>query len=337
MFDHLLRELRNMQGISEISIELEIDDKGYFDRACPSKECGASFKVYYEDWKAVDPDEAVYCPRCGYVAMVSEWNTPDQQKHLRDAARNHVRRRVSNAMERDVRSFNSRQNRHGFITMRMSYRSGSRPMLLPASAAEVMTQDFRCEHCQCRYASVGAAFFCPACGENSILEAFANSMGITKTTVRAIPALRRTMEDVSGKDSAEDFTRHMLENQLVKIVSSFQKYVEEQFRRLENAINFRIRPRLFQSIQESDDIWRKATTVGYRDILSTDEYERLVVYFQQRHILEHEDGFIDQLYIDRSGDQRLVVGQRLVVSEENVLELVEIVEELSQGLPIRKN
>ena len=126
-------------------------------------------------------------------------------------------------------------------------------------------------------------------------------------------------------------------NQLVKIVSSFQKYVEEQFRRLENAINFRIRPRLFQSIQESDDIWRKATTVGYRDILSTDEYERLVVYFQQRHILEHEDGFIDQLYIDRSGDQRLVVGQRLVVSEENVLELVEIVEELSQGLPIHKN
>ena len=55
MFDHLLRELRNMQGISEISIELEIDDKGYLDRACPSKECGASFKVYYEDWKAVDP------------------------------------------------------------------------------------------------------------------------------------------------------------------------------------------------------------------------------------------------------------------------------------------
>lgn len=50
----------------------------------------------------------------------------------------------------------------GFITMTWSYKPGARPMVVMAQAAPLMSQHSVCEKCGCSYASIGAAFFCPA-------------------------------------------------------------------------------------------------------------------------------------------------------------------------------
>ena len=332
MFEDLIRELRNMGGVTQIRVQLEIDDKGYFDRHCPAAACGSSFKVAFEDWENIVSDESVFCPRCGHSGQSTEWNTPAQEKHIRQAATNHIHSRLDRAMQRGARSFNASQRRTGFITLSMSYRPGHRPVLVPVQAEETMTQTYECDHCGCRYASVGAAFFCPACGESSVLASLPNSLETTKNTVRMVPGLYETIEQALGKDAAEDSARQILENQMVKLAASFQNYAEERFARLENAARFTIRRNIFQRISDADILWREATDTGYRDILTAWEYDQLVMYFQQRHVLEHQDGFIDQDYIDRSGDPRFRVGQRLVVSEANVLELVAIIEKLTERI-----
>jgi len=42
-------------------------------------------------------------------------------------------------------------------------------------------------------------------------------------------------------------------------------------------------------------------------------------------VLGHKQGIVDQPYIDRSGDTNYAVGQRLVIREQDVLELVDVV------------
>ncbi|MBA7535445.1 hypothetical protein ES705_27701 [subsurface metagenome] len=332
MFDDVLRELRRLKRGVKISIDRELDDNGYLDRLCPSGECGTHFKVMFEDWRDIVRDEIVYCPLCRHDAESSEWNTPEQTEYIQKATTAYVQKQLGRAFRSDSRKFNTSQSRNRFIQMKMSYRPGSTPIPVPANATDIMTQEFACEECNCRYSSIGAAFFCPSCGHNSVLDTFANSVETVKKTVSAIPAIRDALVSFANKNVAEDSIRHICENGLVKLVSSFQRYAEACFHKLPNASQFNVRRNLFQNLRESDAIWRDATSTGYTDILSAAEYKALSMYFQQRHLLVHQDGLVDQQYIDRANDHRFDVGQRLNVTESKVSELEAVIEKLASGI-----
>ncbi|OLP15942.1 hypothetical protein BST81_23750 [Leptolyngbya sp. 'hensonii'] len=332
MFDDVIRKLKRLEHGVQVSIQLELDDNGYLDRVCPSNECKTHFKVFFQDWRDIVRDEEVFCPLCRHDAKATEWNTPKQDEYIKNSAYAYVQQQLGEAFQSDARRFNRSQNRNSFIKMSMSYKPGSVSIPIPASATEVMTQEFQCDECKCRYSSIGAAFFCPSCGHNSVLETFSNSLQTVKETLAAIPVIRTALEESTNKNVAEDSIRHICENGLVKIVSSFQRYAEACFQKLPNSGSFSIRRNLFQSLSESDAIWRSATGTGYTDILDSTEYQSLLVYFQQRHVLSHLDGIVDQQYIDRSNDCRFDVGQRLIVTESGVVQLATVIEKLANGL-----
>ena len=332
MFDDVLRELRKLERGVQVSIDLEVDDNGYLDRLCPSDECGTHFKVMFEDWRDIVRDEIVYCPLCRHDAESSEWKTPEQAEYIQSVATAYAQKQLDRAFRSDSRRFNARQSRNSFISMSMSYRPGSTPIPVPANATVILTQAFTCEECNCRYSSIGAAFFCPSCGHNSVLDTFANAVDTVKRTIAAIPTIRDALVSSVDENVAEDSIRHICENGLVKIVSSFQRYAEACFHKLPNANRFNVRRNLFQSLGESDGIWRDATSTGYTDILNSAEYQSLTVYFQQRHVLAHQDGIVDQQYIDRANEHRLDLGQRLIVAESSVSELADVIEKLAAGI-----
>ena len=56
------------------------------------------------------------------------------------------------------------------------------------------------------------------------------------------------------------------------------------------------------------------------------------LYFQRRHIIEHNTGIVDQQYIDKSGDTDYSVGQRVVVKTNEALDLITIIKKLATGL-----
>jgi len=61
VFDDLLRQLQSIPEQQLISVEVPLDDDGYFDRRCPADECGATFKVQFQDWKDKVPNERAWC------------------------------------------------------------------------------------------------------------------------------------------------------------------------------------------------------------------------------------------------------------------------------------
>jgi len=332
MFDETIRRLEELEGGVQVSIQMPLDEKGYFDRRCPSEECRAEFKVLFDDWRDKVRDEVVFCPICRQESPSTEWNTEAQTEYIKDAAMAHLMGVVDDSLQRDAEDFNRQQPRGGFITMSMSYTPDATPIVVPPDVAEAMRQEYTCELCGCRYSAIGAAFFCPACGHNSARSTFATAVQTVRAAIASIPTIAEAVTAATDPDNAADTVRHILENSLVKLVASFQRYAEAVFLALPNASSFSIRKNLFQSLADSSQRWRDATDKGYEDLVAADEIRELRVYFQQRHLLAHREGMVDQDYIDRSGDYSYSVGQRLVIRETAVLRLADLVEKLGAAI-----
>lgn len=324
MFDDLLRQLKKIPASQLIPIQLQLDDDGYFDRRCSAEECGAAFKVLFNDWRERVPDEEAWCAICGETDEPQEFNTPDQERQIRDQGIAHLTGQLDTAFKRARKPT---QSFGGFISMTWSYRPGSRPMVVMAEAAPLMTQRSECESCGCHYASVGAAFFCPACGHNSARTTFAGAL----TTVRSLMDLADRMpEVVEDRDAAADAARHLSENSLVRVWSSFQRFAEAIYKATPNTSP--PRRNAFQNLEISDALWRAAIGKTYADMLDAAEHRDLVRLVQARHVLAHQDGIIDADYVAKSGDRRYAVGQRLVVTPAAVRRLANLTGKLTAAL-----
>ncbi len=332
MFDKLLRELNRLEGGVPVPIKIPLDDDGQLDRLCPSEECQAEFKVLFDDWEHKVRDEGAYCPLCRHEAKASEWNTPGQWRYIRQTGLAYLERTVRTALTEDSQRFNAMQPRGGFIQLSMSYQPGHPVIVIPPNAADCLRQHFTCESCGCRYSSLGAAFFCPACGHNSAKTTFAAAVETVRASVASLAAIMAAVKAGADDDVAANTARHILENGLVKLVASFQRYAEARFHSLPNAGTFTVRKNLFQNIGESSTLWRSATGKGYEDFLDSPSLAALKVFFQQRHLLAHREGIVDQEYIDKTQDTTYRVGQKLIIKDSAVNRLADLVECLASQL-----
>lgn len=329
MFEEVKRQLKRLEQGTRLSLDFALDGNRYLDRMCPNGECGARFKVQFDDLNVNVRLDAFYCPICGLASEATEWNTPEQVDYIKNAAFREIQRQLGTAFEKETRSFNRSQRSDGFISMTMSYKPTQLPVLMPPEALDVMSQQSTCEQCGFRYASVGAAFFCPACGHNSSLSTFDDAVNTVRRTMAAMPAIRDALLAASDENVAEDAVRHTYENSLVKLVSSFQRFADGLFDTVPGRDRFQPRRNVFQNLAESSTLWRDALGKGYEDMLTESELALLERYFQQRHVLVRRDGIVDEQYLERSGDVSFEVGQRLVVRSDAIESLADLVEGLA--------
>ena len=331
MFDNTIRELKKFEQGIPVSIPVPIDNDGYLDRRCPSEACLADFKVLMEDWDHKVNGDQVFCPVCREEAKATEWNTPEQHEYISQVGINHIQGIISQALSQDAKDFNRRQ-RPGFITISMSYKPGTPTLIVPISAAEELRQKFTCEQCGCRYSSLGAAFFCPACGHNSAESTFSQTIEAVQKSLAALPAIREAVQAVADADAARNTAREILENSMGRMVGAFQRIAEALFDRTPAATTTRRRKNVFQNLTEGSALWRTVTGKGYEDLLAPAEMADLLRLFQQRHLLAHCEGIVDQDYITKSGDATYAVGQRLVIRDATVGRLAELVAKLAEEL-----
>ena len=126
--------------------------------------------------------------------------------------------------------------------------------------------------------------------------------------------------------------RQLLEDQFPRLVGAFERLNEALFAKLSNAAQHPKKGAVFQRVDDASQLWAQASGKGYGDFMTAAELTRMKLLFQRRHVLSHRQGIVDQPYIDKSGDTSYAVGQRLVVRDGDVLELVDLLEKLSGGL-----
>jgi hypothetical protein len=327
VFDELLSELRRMGGSHLIPVSMASDADGYLDRVCHSEECEFGFKVHAEDWRDKVRDEEVFCPFCGHTAEATEWNTEQQAEHLQETVLTHLRQRIGHAMKRDAEDFNRSQPTNSFIRMTMSVDSRPQQILMPPAAAEPMRLKISCAACDCRYAVIGTAFFCPACGHNAADLMFTQAIAGIRQTLDALPNVREAIPD---KDAADTTVRLIVENGLQNAVTAFQRYAEALYAHFPTCPS--PRRNAFQNLKEGSNLWIGATGKPYAAYIDTEEQGTLSRYFQQRHLLAHRQGLIDEDYIAKAGDSTYRTGQRLVVREVGLRDCLAIVEKLSGAM-----
>jgi hypothetical protein len=324
VFGDVIKALKGIEGQQQISVTLPLDDEGYLDRSCPNDECQSSWKILHDDWRDKVPDERAVCPICGHEDEPSQFATDEQQRYARDQALAHVQGQLDKAFRRAT----PRKQKMGFLEMTLTYKPRPTRFIAPVAAWEAMEQQSECETCDTHYASVGAAFFCPACGHNSAVTTFEGALATIRGSMTLIERLPEIMD---SKAAASDAARVMAENALVRIWSSFQRLAEAVYLGLGSDLE-KPRRNAFQNLEESNRLWESAIGRSYPDMLSDAEQRDLVRLVQQRHVLAHQDGAVDQDYLDKSGDHRYKFGQRLVIKPAAVLRLADIVEKLATDL-----
>ena len=304
MFEDLTKEIKRLNGQS-VSVPIEPDEKGYIDKECPAEECKFIFKVNKDDWANIFKDEAVWCPFCRHEAPAKQWFTTEQIRHAKAEALTIVKGRIHNALKGGVK----------------------RTYPIPIKAAESMRLEIKCEKCHSRFAVIGAAYFCPACGHNSVVRTFSDSLRKITAKKDSLHIIRKTLIESSGKDEAGLVCRSLLESCISDGVVAFQKYCEGLYSRFGEApFNS------FQRLDQGSSLWRSAIQKGYSDWLSGPELTALNILYQKRHILAHNEGIVDSRYLEKSGDIAYKEGQRIVVSETDIDALVSALDKLSKGI-----
>lgn len=329
MFEDAIRRLKKLEK-EGLEVKIELDDKGYWDRQCPHSACETGFKVLHEDWKNFVRDEEAWCPRCGHSAPAQDFGTPEQQEYFKQIGQAVMHDILSDSLKKGARKFN-RQFGHGFLKMKMQHNPGRKPIVVPLEVPETLRQDFACK-CGCRYAIIGAAYFCPACGHNAPADDFTRNIEAERKALDSLESIRQAVSAVHDDDTAQDMCRGLIENILEDLITTFQRITSTLFSRLQNALQFRHNHATFQRVNDASRLWKQATGKSYEDILGTSDFQHLHLMLQRRHLLTHNEGMVDQRYIQQSGDTAFADGQRLVINEQDVRRLADILERLVAGL-----
>lgn len=328
MFDKLIRELKKLERGVTVSVTLQPDADGFLDRRCTASQCSSDFKVLEEHWGDKVAADRAWCPFCGAEDSPKDFTTQAQEDYVMRAAHANVKKVLDAGLRESARDFNQRHSRNSFISMRMDVRSSSPAHPLPPGAAEIMRTEFTCPACACRYRVVGSAYFCPACGHSSADQTFDQSIARVRKTVDLFSQLATNLD----RDDAAIIRTQLLEGGLADLVTAFQRVAEVTFPRLPSATGVRLRRNVFQSLADGSTAWRDGGGRAFAAIMTVDELEEMGKLFQQRHLLEHCEGFIDQACIDRTGDTEYAVGARLVVRETSLLRLADLVGKLVHAM-----
>ncbi|MBB3909744.1 hypothetical protein [Sphingomonas desiccabilis] len=330
MFENLLREIERLSGTTQVSVPLESDSDGYADKECPSPTCLFQFKIHGDDWKAIVRDEEVFCPSCRHAAPAKSWFTTQQVEAAREYAIGSLVNRINRATRADAAASNRRRKPGAFISITLKAEGGRDAVLVPIAAAEPMRLRTACEACGCRYSFVGAAYFCPTCGKNSASHTFAQAI----KSIRIAAGLGATLKATLDADEAEVITRALLEKAVQDTVTSFQRLSEQLY---EERTGAPARRNVFQNLEAGSHLWATSTGATYAEMLDAVALKRLHIYYQQRHLLAHQQGIVDADYVAKSGDQTYAVGQRLIITSANVSEFADLIERLGKAVLFRRN
>jgi uncharacterized Zn finger protein (UPF0148 family) len=283
-----------------------------------------------EDWESKVSDGQVYCPMCGYTAPADQWLTHEHNKAIEEIALSHTEEFISNMLDEMFREFEG--NMRGNKYVQIEYKPGQRTTFLnnPIGQRPEWELEITCEKCQTRYSVIGSAYFCPCCGHNAIERVFNESLDRVQTMIDSIADIYNMLETSQGIDKAESMCRSIIEGTLGDIVSAFQKYAEDIYKRLMPTQKVRVND--FQIIDKGSKLFSEAIGKGYDSWLTDEEINDMNILFQQRHLIEHNNGLIDERYIQNSNDSSYKIGQRVIVGNSDALRLLGHVRKLSSGL-----
>ena len=312
-----------------IPITLQSDENGYFDRECPNENCLYQFKIKLKDWEEKVSDEEVHCPMCGHVDTSEKWWTQDQLEQMQEIAASYAMNYIQTELDKSFKSLEKSTRHNKFI--KITYKPGKRVSFInnPVGQMPEWEQEISCEKCGTTYSVIGSAYFCPCCGYNSASSSFSESLDTIQKMLDSVEQMKALFGEKYDADKADTMCRSMIEGSLGDCVSAFQKFAEQRY--IEITGN-KARVNDFQIIDKGCKLFKDSLGYGYEKWLSVNELQTLNIYFQKRHLFEHNNGMVDQQYLSKTGDANYSLGQRLIIRKSEIEEVLRILKKLGDGI-----
>jgi len=307
IFEEIIENLRQFQEDSkDFRVEIHPDEAGFIDLECPKKKCFFEFKIHLDDAENIFSRKSVYCPQCNNKSRGNKYYPTAFLEKTREDLILHFRSAL-------------------FEGKRLPNR------LSPFDSKDAWNQRIKCEECGTRYSVIGVAFFCPSCGHNSVDKLFSDSIYRIQLKTRATPNAANAFSTGLTDDDIEVLIRSLVESCLSDCVSAFEHYSNHYYNVKAGKSAKR---NVFQKVQEGSRVWRSVLDKSYEDWISIPKIKLMSKLFQQRHLFIHNQGIVDQDYLERSGDKGYKSGQRIVVDSNEVFELTEILLSLTGELKL---
>ena len=331
-FENLKKEFKRLAGEHDVRVKVNLDDAGYLDQTCPHEPCRRGFKLKNDDKDKVG--SSIWCVYCGHKADTAEFLTAAQAEHFRATVTDHAARMVNQAFRRAAMATPRTSTTHGgkYSSVTITETVTPPPELRqpdrePPEAWAVMRVEASCDACGCRFAGIGGCFFCPACGHRSTDLTFTETL----RGIRDGLAKQEQLEVAVGRDESAYLMTKVAESGILFLVTAFESFAKDSFQKLAPTAP-PPRRNVFQNLRDGSELWSKHGGRAFDSNLTADELQELSRYFQQRHVLAHKNGIVDDDYGANASDTTYEVGQRLAIKPEQVLRMADLVEKLVASL-----
>jgi len=313
------------------SVELYVDEEGFFGRECGA--CERFFKLNVIDLEG-RPDEQIFtCPYCGAKGDRDDFLTVDQRRRA-EAALVEMAQQYVLEETRKIFSDLKKSSRGSGVEIELPSKPFPMSSPLPTYIEEPSRRSLACGDCGILYAVYGATAFCPICGPR-----------LSATTIlESIAAARRQLEleDLLPEQQREDSRAHgifdqLAENALEDVVTLFEVYVKGQFISRVPTAPLILKQKgntgnVFQRLEDADRLFHDNVGFELSSLVSPEEWQRLRLTVSQRHLLTHKRGFVDEQFLSKAPTSRLQVGQKLVISRGDAEKALDALERLVTAL-----
>jgi uncharacterized Zn finger protein (UPF0148 family) len=317
----------------EASVSIPADEEGFFGRQCP--ECQRFFKMRVDEWGALPDDAIVTCPYCGRRPEdVNDFMTAQQNQRVQSAAEALAEQYVHQALQDAFSGLGTRRLRPGEsgIEIRVSHDPPPPVRSLATYVEEQVRRTITCDRCETVYAVYGATAFCPVCGPR----------GAADTVTEAIERGRRSLgledalpDDLREQARADGVFDKAAADAVKEVVTLFEVFARDQFAARVPGHQEIVQQHgrgVFQRLDDVDALFAEHAGTSISAHVPEAVWLQLQVVFQQRHLLVHRQGTVDEQYIQRVPHAREQVGQRLVLSRRDADKALDALEAVVQAV-----
>ncbi|WP_405144344.1 hypothetical protein OG589_41575 [Sphaerisporangium sp. NBC_01403] len=297
----------------QLRVDMPGDADGFFGRQCPS--CCQLFRVNADDYEALPEDIRLWCVYCGHEEEHSEFITDQQVDRATRVAYDLGVQLVAQGLD-DTFSRLARKSRGGGSSIRVSYRSKPfYPEPLPGIDEERLIRVRQCVSCALRYAVFGEHRYCPVCG---LLSADVVAADVLQAEAARLDALAQLPVGVVATLREQGVFTRLWVDTLENLVGLVEALAGATYRAaVPNAEqNLRGKGNIFQRLDDTAALFADA---GYRDLrtsVAPAVWQRLIEVWTARHLFTHNDGIVDQRYLDKNPGAPVELGQRLTITDQ---------------------
>jgi Zn finger protein HypA/HybF involved in hydrogenase expression len=263
-------------------------DDGFVGMACNNQNCGQYFKIFAELNKDV-----MFCPYCGSEFSRDELLTTDQVEYVTEVVKEeaivYVQEQLQNMFKE---TFNTSSARRSGIT----YKPGrtQKKIVTPKYQERKVDSELDCPACETKFQVYGIFGYCPGCREENLLVYDAN--------------LSIIESEIINSDNPDRQLRHAYGD----LVSTFESFCTRKSSKITSEKGN------FQVLFEAKRFFKQHVGADIFIGVSPEKLLALRRLFQKRHIYIHSGGIINNKYVQKIPEDKLLLKKKAVLSIEEL-------------------